>query len=448
MGTLSYSVLQYDSDAPSVPVIVGLTGSLVSGGTFGAVNGSALTALNASALSSGTLPTAQTAALTGDVTKSAGSNTTTLANIPAIAGTNLTGTAASLTAGKATVLATARTIAGVSFDGSANIAIASTGLSDTANIALLNAANTFTAAQSNSTAGAASTPAVKWTGAPFAGTGTTSFPLVYINDSTATASTTLSTAGTYLGVNGHGSKDFVNFLLDGVSNFKVGSNGTTTIGFNCNVSQSMSAGFITASGYTDTTTGTTAKGYIFGGGGNPSTGGAVQMSSGVLYLRSSAGTSCVALDGSTLGPLTCSGIVGTTAVANATAGNLGETISSLVATGSAVSLTTATAANVTSISLTAGDWWVQSSTSFKETVATASARSAGISTTSATLPTDGSEGNCGVQSTLTTEVNSITNNWKRVNVSSTTTVYLVASANFSAGTVAAYGSLIALRASR
>lgn len=58
--------------------------------TLPALNGSNLTALNASNLSSGTVPAAQTAAETGDVTKPAGSNTTTLANIPAISGANLT----------------------------------------------------------------------------------------------------------------------------------------------------------------------------------------------------------------------------------------------------------------------------------------------------------------------------------------------------------------------
>ena len=46
-------------------------------------------------------------------------------------------------ASTATALETARTIAGVSFDGSANIAIASTGLSDTANLVRNNAANTW-----------------------------------------------------------------------------------------------------------------------------------------------------------------------------------------------------------------------------------------------------------------------------------------------------------------
>jgi hypothetical protein len=94
--------------------------------------------------------------------------------------------------------------------------------------AFVGAVNTFTAAQTNSTSGAASTPAMKYSGVPFAGTGTTSFPLIYINDSTATASTTLNTAGTYLGVNGHGSADLMNLLLDGTSKFKVSSAGAVT----------------------------------------------------------------------------------------------------------------------------------------------------------------------------------------------------------------------------
>lgn len=146
-----------------------------------------------------------------------------------------------------------------------------------------------------------------------------------------------------------------------------------------------------------------------------------------------------------LGQILCAGIIGTTAAGNATAGNLGESVSSLIAVGSAVGLTTATPANITSISLTAGDWDVTGCVDFTETVATASARSAGISTTSATIPTDGSEAYCGVQSTITTEINSITPARKRVNVSSTTTVYLVGSATFSAGTVAGFGNLTARR---
>jgi hypothetical protein len=94
--------------------------------------------------------------------------------------------------------------------------------------ALLGTANTFTAAQTNSTAGAASTPSAKWTGVPFAGTGTTSFPLVYINDANATASTTLNTAGTYFGINGDGTQDLMNLLKDGSSMLKLSSTGTLT----------------------------------------------------------------------------------------------------------------------------------------------------------------------------------------------------------------------------
>ena len=94
-----------------------------------------------------------------------------------------------------------------------------------ANVPLKDAANTFTAENINSKSGAASVTAMKFTGVPFAGTGTTSFPLVYINDANATASTTLNTAGTYLGVNGDGTQDLMNLLKDGVSQFKVGSTG-------------------------------------------------------------------------------------------------------------------------------------------------------------------------------------------------------------------------------
>lgn len=66
---------------------------------------------------------------------------------------NVTGTSGSTTgnAATATILQTSRDIAGQAFNGSANISIASTNLSDTANIARLDAANSFT--NTNSFAG-------------------------------------------------------------------------------------------------------------------------------------------------------------------------------------------------------------------------------------------------------------------------------------------------------
>jgi hypothetical protein len=130
---------------------------------------------------------------------------------------------------------------------------------------------------------------------------------------------------------------------------------------------------------------------------------------------------------------------------NATTGTVGEYVSSLVAIGSPQSLSNGTAANVTSISLTAGDWDVEGNVNFTETTSTVTARTAGISSTSATLPTDGSEAYCGVQSTVTSETNSIPLPRKRISIASTTTVYLVAKATFSAGTCGGFGAITARR---
>lgn len=138
-------------------------------------------------------------------------------------------------------------------------------------------------------------------------------------------------------------------------------------------------------------------------------------------------------------------IKGVSTNSSATAGDLGEHVSSLIAVGSAVSLTTATAANITSISLTAGDWDVTGIVNFSETTSTVTARIAGLSSTTATLPTDGSEGYCGVQSTVTSEINSIGLTRKRFSLASTTTIFLVGQATFSAGTCAGFGNITARR---
>lgn len=80
---------------------------------------------------------------------------------------------------------------------------------------------TWTAQHINSYAGTASTPALKFTGLPFAGTGTTSFGLLHIAVPSATASTTQSTAGTCLVINNHGTSDMFNVMQDGVTAFKL-----------------------------------------------------------------------------------------------------------------------------------------------------------------------------------------------------------------------------------
>lgn len=142
-------------------------------------------------------------------------------------------------------------------------------------------------------------------------------------------------------------------------------------------------------------------------------------------------------------------IIGVIDGSAASTGNVGEAITSTVAVGSAVALTTATPANVTSISLTPGDWDVFANVNFSATSATTTAGSLwaiGVNTTSATLPVDGSEVQM-LQTALTTTTFKGGDGTSRkvINLTTTTTVYLVAEATFSAGTVGAYGSISARR---
>ncbi len=93
---------------------------------------------------------------------------------------------------------------------------------------------------------AASTPALYLTGAIFTGgSGTTTFPHVLIQPSTATASTTWSTSGTPFGINAHtGIGNLVDFQVDGSSKFSIAASGTVTGGsyVSSNSFQSASAG--------------------------------------------------------------------------------------------------------------------------------------------------------------------------------------------------------------
>ena len=74
---------------------------------------------------------------------------------------------------------------------------------------------TNTGAATNSVAGAASTPGLSITGTPFAGTGTTSTPQLYMNG--GTAPTTWNTGGTYFGINAVTgfAANFIDFHVNG-----------------------------------------------------------------------------------------------------------------------------------------------------------------------------------------------------------------------------------------
>lgn len=129
----------------------------------------------------------------------------------------------------------------------------------------------------------------------------------------------------------------------------------------------------------------------------------------------------------------------------ASAGQLGEYVESKIAVGSAVSLTTATSANVTSISLTAGDWEVSSNVNFVETGTTATEIVAGVSSTTATVPTDGTEVYNGSLGVSISGKSSATPKSRRFLLGTTTTVYLTAKGTFSLGTLTAFGSIAARR---
>jgi hypothetical protein len=78
----------------------------------------------------------------------------------------------------------------------------------------------------NSYTATASTPAVKYSGDVFAGTGTTSTPVVYIMQATASAPTGFSTAGTLFGIQTKSSftGDLFNFMINGTSYLKLNAN--------------------------------------------------------------------------------------------------------------------------------------------------------------------------------------------------------------------------------
>ena len=149
---------------------------------------------------------------------------------------------------------------------------------------------------------------------------------------------------------------------------------------------------------------------------------------------------------------TTGGIIGTAAADNASAGNVGEVITSTIAVGSAVALSTGVAKTVTSITLTAGDWDVFGNVYFTlGGTTTASLAQAGINTSTNTFPAapDNTLGFVGWQVTaanaVTGSIQPLSIGTFRQSVSGSTTIFLVAFANFATSTCAAYGSVWARR---
>lgn len=142
-------------------------------------------------------------------------------------------------------------------------------------------------------------------------------------------------------------------------------------------------------------------------------------------------------------------VPGTTTNDNASAGNVGEYILSNIAPGSAVSLTSGAPANVTSVSLTGGDWEVCGNTVFRPDAITVIYSVAGwTSAASAAYPADANGGNLAKLPFNVETPNddiALTMSCSRYSVASTTTVYLSAVSYFTTSTLTAFGFIGARR---
>lgn len=157
--------------------------------------------------------------------------------------------------------------------------------------------------------------------------------------------------------------------------------------------------------------------------------------------------------------ITTPNIIGRTDAGNAAAGYVGEEITASTLQSAGVSLTTATPANVLSITLTAGDWDISGFIGYRyATSCSVTALFTAVSLTSATLPaldtlgvpTAGEVNIREMQNTVGTvkvtgarEVFSIAR--YRISIASSTTYYLVARADWTTSTITAFGSLTARR---
>lgn len=140
---------------------------------------------------------------------------------------------------------------------------------------------------------------------------------------------------------------------------------------------------------------------------------------------------------------------GTTTNDNAAAGQIGEYLEAELLAGSAVNVPTATVVDITTLSLTAGDWNVWGTITFVPAVGTLPTTLNGwINNAATTTPTRPGKG-AQFQSTLSFTSGSVQQmpvGQRRFSFSTTTTIYLGCSAAFTASTLAAHGIICARRA--
>lgn len=145
-----------------------------------------------------------------------------------------------------------------------------------------------------------------------------------------------------------------------------------------------------------------------------------------------------------------SGYIGNSTGISPTAGNIGEQIRSFIAIGSAVALVSSNPKTVTSITLTPGIWDITSIMSFTTsgglTIQNLLSGIAIISNTFAGTTSGDNLLNSNAFPAAGSD-QSITISAYRVNISTSTTYFMVASAAFTVGSISAYGRISATRVS-
>ncbi len=143
---------------------------------------------------------------------------------------------------------------------------------------------------------------------------------------------------------------------------------------------------------------------------------------------------------------TTNGVVGTPTNDNASAGYVGEMISSVIPFASSTAITRNTAQNVTSISLTAGDWDVWGNVNLTNGGTAVTQWLGWTSATSATLPDSSLYNNVSVITATLATSTGVSTPYARYSLTATTTIYLSCYLVNSSGDGSASGGIFARRA--
>lgn len=194
--------------------------------------------------------------------------------------------------------------------------------------------------------------------------------------------------------------------------------------------------------------------FVVNGGalGTPSSGIATNLTGTATGLTAgsfSAGSASNLTSG-TLPPARTNGHMnGTATNDSAAAGEVGEIISATVLIGSAVAQVSGSPANLTSISLTAGDWDVSGGVNFNPAATTSITRFGGcVETTTGAFSSD--PANCYILhgAAFVPGASAVFGGptpTRRISISGTTTIYLTTVSVFTTSTLGAYGTIRARR---